>query len=74
MPAGQNGQNGPAARRPPRNFSRRDYEHMVGAGILGEDEHVELIGGRIIEMSPKGPAHAGALTIRHISPAECPRS
>lgn len=28
-----------------RNFSRQEYEHMIGAGILGEDEHVELIGG-----------------------------
>jgi Uma2 family endonuclease len=60
MPAGQNG---PATRRPLRNFSRQDYEHMIGAGILGEDEHVELIGGRIVEMSPEGPAHAGAIDL-----------
>ena len=57
MPAGHNG---PASRRPLRNLSRRDYEHMIGVGILREDEHVELIGGRIVEMSPEGPAHAGA--------------
>jgi len=60
MPAGQNG---PATRRSLRNFSRRDYEHMIGAGILREDEHVELIGGRILEMSPEGPAHAGAIDL-----------
>ena len=36
---------------------------MIGAGILGEDEHVELIGGRIVEMSPEGPAHAGAIDL-----------
>jgi Uma2 family endonuclease len=60
MPAGPNA---PAARRSLRNFSRRDYEHMIGAGILGEDEHVELIGGRILEMSPEGPAHAGAIDL-----------
>jgi hypothetical protein len=40
MPAGHNG---PASRRPLRNFSRLDYEQMIGAGILGEDEHVALI-------------------------------
>jgi Uma2 family endonuclease len=46
-----------------RNFSRRDYENMIGAGIIGEDEHVELIGGRIIAMSPEGPIHAGAIDL-----------
>jgi Uma2 family endonuclease len=46
-----------------RNFSRRDYETMIRAGILGEDEHVELVGGRIVVMSPEGPAHAGAIDL-----------
>ena len=46
-----------------RNFSRRDYEDMIGAGILREDEHIELIGGRIVTMSPEGPAHAGAIDL-----------
>jgi Uma2 family endonuclease len=46
-----------------RNFSRRDYENMIRAGILGEDEHLELIGGRIVVMSPEGPVHAGAIDL-----------
>jgi Uma2 family endonuclease len=46
-----------------RNFSRRDYDNMIRAGIIGEDEHVELIGGRIVAMSPEGPAHAGAIDL-----------
>ena len=46
-----------------RNFSRRDYENMIRAGILGEDDHVELIGGRIVDMSPEGPVHAGAIDL-----------
>jgi Uma2 family endonuclease len=46
-----------------RNFSRQEYEHMIGAGILGENQHVELIGGRIVEMSPEGPHHAGAIDL-----------
>jgi len=36
---------------------------MIRAGILGEDEHVELVGGRIVVMSPEGPAHAGAIDL-----------
>jgi Uma2 family endonuclease len=31
---------------------------MIGAGILGEDDHVELIEGVIVEMTPQGPKHA----------------
>ena len=46
-----------------RNFSRQDYEKMIRAGIIGEDEHVELIGGRIVTMSPEGPLQAGAIDL-----------
>lgn len=30
---------------------------MVEAGVLGPDDHVELIGGMIVEMSPAGTKH-----------------
>jgi Uma2 family endonuclease len=46
-----------------RNFSRRDYEKMIHAGILREDEHVELVAGRILRMSPEGPLHAGTIDL-----------
>lgn len=36
---------------------------MIDAGILGEDEHVELLEGEIVEMSPQDKPHARA-TIR----------
>jgi Uma2 family endonuclease len=46
-----------------RNFSRQEYEKMIDAGILHEDEHVELIAGRIVQMSPEGPLHAGTIDL-----------
>jgi Uma2 family endonuclease len=46
-----------------RNFSRREYEKMIDAGILHEDERVQLVAGRIVEMSPEGPLHAGTIDL-----------
>lgn len=41
-----------------RKFSVKQYHQMVEAGILSEDDRVELIRGEIIEMSPIGRRHA----------------
>ncbi len=38
-----------------------DLEAMVSAGILGEDDRVELLDGVLVEMSPQGSPHAGAI-------------
>lgn len=44
-----------------KQFTVWDYHQMVKAGILKEDERVELIAGEIIEMSPIGTRHAACI-------------
>jgi Uma2 family endonuclease len=41
-----------------RRFTVQDYHRMVDAGILREDDRVELIRGQVVTMSPIGPPHA----------------
>lgn len=52
---------------PRRRFSVADYYLMAEHGILGRDERVELIGGEIVAMSPKGRLHEVLRTelVRH---------
>ena len=38
-------------------FTTADVEAMVVAGVMPEDERVELIGGELVPMSPKGNHH-----------------
>ncbi len=40
-----------------RRFTVEELEAMVAAGILDEDERIELIGGEVVPMSPKGNSH-----------------
>jgi len=40
-----------------RRFSVAEIDRMVAAGIISEDEHIELIGGEVVPMSPKGRRH-----------------
>ena len=42
---------------PRRAFTVAELEQMTAAGILDEDERIELIGGDIVPMSPKGNHH-----------------
>ncbi|MBC6436178.1 hypothetical protein FM036_45385 [Nostoc sp. HG1] len=44
-----------------RQFTTQDYHQMVVAGILSEDERVELIQGEIVKMSPIGIRHASCV-------------
>ena len=42
---------------PRRRFTVAEVEAMVAAGVMEEDERVELIGGELVPMSPKGRRH-----------------
>jgi Uma2 family endonuclease len=53
------------ALRPRRRFTVDDYYRMAEAGILREDDRVELIEGEVVEMPPIGSAHAG--TVDHLA-------
>lgn len=44
-----------------RRFTVDEYERMAEAGILGEDDPVELLEGEVVEMAPVGPRHAGCV-------------
>ena len=44
-----------------RLFTIAEYHRMGEAGILGEDERVELIEGEIVQMAPVGPRHVGSV-------------
>lgn len=45
-----------------RLLSRAEYERMVDLGFF-EDERVELLYGRVVQMTPKGVPHESALQL-----------
>src|SRR6185503_12493440 len=42
-------------------FSVADYYRMAETGVLKPDARVELLDGKIIDMSPIGPFHGGSV-------------
>ena len=44
-----------------RSFTVEEYYRMVEAGILSEDDRVELLEGEIVEMPPIGSRHASSV-------------
>jgi Uma2 family endonuclease len=46
---------------PPHRLTFDDIMRMVEAGILSEDDRVELVDGVLVDMSPISPEHSGAV-------------
>ena len=44
--------------RPHRRWTRAEYDQLIELGVLGSEDHVELIEGEILVMSPEGTIHA----------------
>jgi hypothetical protein len=44
-----------------RPFTTTEYHRLIQAGVLAEDDRVELIDGEIIKMVPIGPRHAACV-------------
>lgn len=52
---------------PRRRWSVAEVEALVAAGLMDQDERIELLGGELVPMSPKGARHETIkyLLIRH---------
>ncbi|WNZ22952.1 Uma2 family endonuclease [Leptolyngbya sp. NK1-12] len=50
----------PSSDLPLKRWSVDKYHHLIAAGILTSDDHVELLDGQIVEMVPQDPPHASA--------------
>ncbi len=50
-----------AVRIPRRRFTVDEYHRMGEAGVLTEDDRVELLDGEIVQMSPIGTPHASTV-------------
>ena len=46
---------------PRHRLTRTDYHRLGAAGVLGENDRVELLEGQLVDMSPIGPRHALAI-------------
>lgn len=53
----------PTVDLPQRLLSIKEYNAMIKAGILTEDDKVELLEGRIVATSPSGESHADPIAI-----------
>jgi len=54
-------QGNPGVKR--HTFTAEEYRAMAEAGVLGEDDRVELLGGEIVDMAPIGSRHLACVVI-----------
>lgn len=48
---------------PTRKFTVQDYHRMIDAGVLGEDDRVELLEGFLVSKMPHNPSHDGTIEL-----------
>lgn len=44
-----------------RRWTRVEYDRLVGYGVFGEDEHLELLDGHLVVCEPQGSRHSAAV-------------
>ncbi|CUS38400.1 conserved hypothetical protein [Candidatus Nitrospira nitrosa] len=44
-----------------KRWTRREYDRMAEAGVLGPDERVELLEGEIVTMTPQQSPHSACI-------------
>jgi Uma2 family endonuclease len=59
-----------------RRWTRHEYERMVETGIFGPEDHIELLDGEIVEMTPQGSRHISIVALvdevlRQTLPIDC---
>lgn len=57
-----------------REWTKAEYMRMVEAGILAEDERVELIEGQVLTRTPANPGHNHSITRANMALTEAYRS
>src|SRR5262245_23902549 len=60
-------QTGSRASRSGYGYTVEEYYGLVDDGVLGEDDHVELLEGVIVAGEPQSPPHAAGVTRAHIA-------
>ena len=46
-----------------RPLRRVEYDRMVETGVFGEEEHIELLGGALVAMTPQGDVHSDCASL-----------
>lgn len=51
-----------------KRFTVQEYHRLIKFGLLGEDDHIELIRGELVQMAAKGMAHETCIRrlLRHL--------
>lgn len=44
-----------------KRWTREEYRRLAERGVLGEDDHVQLVDGEIVQMPPQSPLHSGTV-------------